>query len=389
MHTLPRPETLAADDQHATVFVAFELSKAKWKIGLVPTGSQKMSRFTLEGGDTAGLAALLARKRCEAEARCGQAVRIVSCYEAGYDGFWLHRWLEQHGVKNHVLDPASIEVERHKRRVKTDRIDLDKLMRVLLALYRGEPRVCRQAQVPSVGDEDGKRPHRERERLNKERGAHVSRIKGLLHGQGIRDINPLGRRFGGKLAELRTGDGRALPPALLAEITRELTRLRLLTEQIAGLEADIREQKHAACAGSTAAKAAQLTRLVGIGMAGAQTLAHEVYYRSFANRRQVGSYVGLTGTPYDSGDQRREQGISKAGNPRARTMLIELAWLWTRHQPDSELSRWFHRRVGTLKGRIRKIAIVALARKLAVALWRYLETGLVPTGARLRAASAI
>jgi transposase len=180
-----------------------------------------------------------------------------------------------------------------------------------------------------------------------------------------------------------------VPPALAAEIARELARLRLLVEQIAGLEAEITAQMHAAAAGSTAAKAAQLSRLVGIGMAGAQTLAHEVYYRSFANRRQVGSYTGLTGTPYDSGASRREQGISKAGNARARTMLIELAWLWQRHQRDSELSRWFHQRVGTIKGRIRKIAIVALARKLAVALWRYLETGLVPTGARLRAAPVI
>lgn len=389
MRTSPTVETPAAPCEHATIFVAFELSKAAWKVGLVLPGSQKMSRFTLEGGDTAGLAELLRRKRREAEARCGQPVRIVSCYEAGYDGFWLHRWLGEHGVRNHVLDPASIEVERRKRRVKTDRIDLDKLMRVLLALYRGEPRVCRQARAPSVAEEDAKRRHRERERLNRERGAHVSRIKALLHGQGIRDANPLARRFAEMLAKRRTGDGHAVPPALAAEIARELARLRLLVEQIAALEAEIQEQRRTAPAGSTAAKAAQLDRLVGIGMAGAQTLAHEVYYRSFANRRQVGSYTGLTGTPYDSGASRREQGISKAGNPRARTVLIELAWLWQRYQPDSELSRWFHQRVGNTKGRMRKIAIVALARKLAVALWRYLETGLVPTGARLRAAPAI
>jgi transposase len=385
MRRMPVLETLAARCEHATMHVAFELSKAKWKIGIVMPGSQKMSRYTLAGGDTVGLAALLARKRREA----GPGVRIVSCYEAGYDGFWLHRWLEQHGVENHVLDAASIEVERRRRRVKTDRVDLDKLMRVLLALQRGEPRVCRQVQVPSAGDEDAKHCHRERGRLLQERGAHVNRIKGLLHGQGIRDANPRAEGFEERLGELRTGDGQAVPSALAAEIARELARLRLLVAQIAALEAEIAAQRHAGAPGSTAAKAAQLSRLVGIGMAGSQMLAYEVYYRSFANRCQVGSYTGLTGTPYDSGASRREQGISKAGNARARTMLIELAWLWQKHQRDSELSRWFHQRVGTIKGRIRKIAIVALARKLAVALWRYLETGLVPTGARLRAAPAI
>jgi transposase len=389
MRTSPTVKTPAALYEHGTIFVAFELSKATWKVGVILPCSQKMSRFTLEGGDTAGLTDLLGRKRREAETRCGQAVQIVSCYEAGYDGFWLHRWLGAQGVRNHVLDPASIEVERHKRRVKTDRIDLDKLMRVLLALCRGEPRVCRQARAPSVADEDARRRHRERERLKEERGAHVSRIKALLHGQGIRDVDPRSRRFAALLAKRLTGDGHTVPPVLAAEVAREHARLRLVVEQITGLEAEIQQQMDAAPAGSTAAKAAQLGQLVGIGMAGAQTLAHEVYYRSFANRRQVGSYTGLTGTPYDSGNSRREQGISKAGNRRARTMLIELAWLWRRHQPDSELSRWFHQRVGNIKGRIRKIAIVALARKLAVALWRYLETGLVPTGARLRAAPAI
>jgi transposase len=292
-------------------------------------------------------------------------------------------------VKNHVLDPASIEVERRKRRAKTDRIDLEKLMRVLLALYRGEPRVCREAQAPSLAAEDARRPHRERERLVRERGAHVNRIKALLHGQGIRDINPLARHFEQKLAKLRTGDGEALPPALAAEIRRERARLLLLVEQIAGLEAEIGKAMGTATDGSTAAKAAQLHQLVAIGITSAQVLAHEVYYRSFANRRQVGSYIGLAGTPYDSGETRREQGISKAGNPRARTTLLELAWLWRRYQPGSELTQWFEKRVGEAKGRVRKIFIVALARKLAVALWRYLETGTVPTGARLRAAPAI
>jgi transposase len=240
-----------------------------------------------------------------------------------------------------------------------------------------------------VAEEDAKRPHRERERLIKERGAHINRIKALLHGQGLRDINPLAKRFLAALGELCTGDGHALPPALTVEIKREHARLLLLVEQIAAVEAEIRETMLAAPLGSTTAKAAQLTRLKSIGPATAQVLAHEVYYRDFANRRQLGGFIGLAGTPFDSGQSRREQGISKAGNPRARAALIELAWFWLVHQPDSDLSRWFTQRVGDLKGRVRKIAIVALARKLAVALWRYLETGVVPNGAVLKTAPQV
>lgn len=385
MKQSPTVDTPAVPHQDGTVYVAFELSKAKWQLGIVVPGVAKMSRHIVPGGDTAAVAALLARARRKAAARCAGPVRLVSCYEAGYDGFWLHRWLEQQGVENHVLDPASIEVNRRQRRAKTDRLDVEKLMRVLLAYCRGEPRVCSVARPPAVAAEDDKRRHRERARLITERGAHVNRIKALLHGQGIRDVNPLAPRFGQRLGALVTGDGHNVPPALAREIAREHARLMLLAEQIAAVEAEIRMTMQAAPAGSTAAKAMQLTRLKSIGETTAQVLAHEVYYRAFANRRQVGSFVGLTGTPYDSGQARREQGISKAGNPRARAALIELAWFWLVHQPESELTRWFTTRVGERKGRMRKIAIVALARKLAVALWRYLETGLVPSGAVLKA----
>lgn len=379
---------LAANNEDATVFVAFELSKATWKLGLVMPGSQKMSRYTVAGGDTAAVARLLEAARQKVARRAAGPVRIVSCYEAGYDGFWLHRWLTSQGVVNRVLDPASIEVNRRRRRVKTDRIDLEKLMRVLLALCRGEPRVCSVAHPPSVGEEDAKRPHRERERLVKERGAHTNRIKALLHGQGLRDSNPLATGFVAGLAKLCTGDGHGLAPALLAEIGREHARLLMLVEQIAVIEAEILVALRAPT-NATAAKAAQLTRLKSIGPATAQVLAHELYYRDFANRRQLGGFTGLTGTPFDSGQMRREQGIGKAGNARARATLIELAWFWLVHQPDSDLSRWFTRRVGDLKGRVRKIAIVALARKLAVALWRYLESGVIPTGAVLKTAPRV
>ncbi len=369
----------AAPYKDATMFVAFELSKKKWKIGIVLPRSEKMSRYTLDGGDTMGLAKLLTESRQKAAARCGTEVRVVSCYEAGYDGFWLDRWLGGQGVVNHVLDPASIEVNRRERSAKTDRIDLEKLMRALLALIRGEPRVCSVVRVPSVEDEDAKRRTRERERVLRERGAHINRIKALLHGQGIRNVKPTAKRFLGHLAAFRTGDGRPVPPTLAAEITREHARLCLVEEQIVTILRETAEMMRTAPAGSTAAKAAMLARLNGIA-GSALVLANEVFYRRFANRRQVGSYLGLTGTPYDSGETRREQGISKAGNRRVRALAIELAWLWVRHQPDSELSQWFKKRVGTLKGRVRKIAIVALARKLMVALWRYVEFGILPHG---------
>jgi transposase len=382
MMKLDRTDTPTTGD-YATVYVAFELSKVKWKLGIILPGSEKMSRYTIAGGDLAALTARLTAARTKA-ARTGESVRIVSCYEAGFDGHWLHRWLTEQGIVNHEIDPASIQVNRRARRAKTDRIDLEQLMRALLAYRRGEPRVCSVVHVPTVEDEDRKRRNRERGRLLKERTAHTNRIKGLLHAQGIRDAMPLKPGFVATLDGLRTGDGRPLSPRFQAEIVREHQRLMLVSKQLAALEADSRAEQRAAAPGSAEAKTVQLAQLKGIGPVGGQGLVNEVFYRSFDNRRQLGSYFGLTGMPYDSGERRRDQGISKAGNHRARELAIELAWLWVTHQPDSELSRWFRERVRDIKGRIRRIAIVALARKLMVALWRYLETGVVPTGAVLR-----
>jgi transposase len=372
-----------ATAEHATVYLAFELSKAKWKLGVLLPGSPKLSRYTIGGGDLMALTARLADMRKKAAA-CGRPIRILSCYEAGLDGHWLHRWLTGQGVINHEIDPSSIEVNRRARRAKTDRIDLEKLMRAFLAHLRGEPRVCSIVHVPTVEDEDRKRRSREREYLIKERTAHINRIKGLLHGQGIRDVKLRDPSFIESLASLRTGDGRPLPPRLLDEIRREHERLCLLVKQINELEARSRAELRAAVPGSPEAKIMQLVDLKSIGPVGGQCLVNEVFYRDFDNRRQVGSYFGLTGSPYDSGDRRREQGISKAGNRRARELAIELAWMWTINQPDSALTRWFRERVRDIKGRIRRIAIVALARKLMVALWRYLTTGMVPAGAVLR-----
>jgi len=377
----------ATDCVPARIFVAIELSKKSWLAAVLTPLADKISLHTLAAGDGAAVASLLARMRHKAEAALGRPVDVMSCYEAGYDGFWLHRLLQAHGVNSHVLDPASLQVNRRARRAKTDRIDVHGLLRALMAHLRGEPKVVSVVRVPSVADEDARRPHRERDRLVRERVQHVNRIKGLCATQGIYDYEPLRRDRRERLAVLRTGDGRPLPPQLAAEIGRELTRLELVLAMIGEIEAarDAVVRGKAPAAHPHGDKIAQLARLKAIGPEFATVLTGEVFYRSFANRRQVASYVGLDGSPFESGGTRREQGISKAGNPKARTTMIELAWMWLRHQPDSALSRWFRERVGTLKGRPRRIAIVAMARKLLIALWRYLETGLVPDGAVLKA----
>ena len=315
-------------------------------------------------------------------------MEIVSCYEAGYDGFWLHRLLEAHGIRNYVIDPASLQVDRRARRAKTDRVDVERLLRSLMAYLRGEPKVWSVVRVPSVAEEDDRRLHRERGRLINERIQHVNRIKGLLAIHGIYDYQPLRRDRMQQLERLRTADGRTLPPRLKAEILRELQRLVLVVGMIKTIEAERdaiasakieTEQQH-----SSAKRIQDLAKIKSIGPEFATTLVGEVFYRSFDNRKQLGSYVGLTPAHFQSGAMCRDQGISKAGNGKARTVMIELAWLWLRHQPDSPLSVWFRDRVGKLKGRIRRIAIVAVARKLLIALWRYLETGLVPKGAALK-----
>jgi transposase len=371
---------------YAIVHIVFELSKAKWKLGVQLPGSPKLSRYTIAGGDLAALSKLLTAARGRAERSSGKAVRIVSCYEAGYDGHWLHRWLTDHGVSNYEIDPSSIEVSRRARNAKTDRIDLDKLMRTFLTYLRGEPRACSMVHVPSAAEEDRKRRNRERDRLKKERTAHTNRIKGLLHAQGIRDVHPLQRGFIAGLEQMRTGDGRLLAPNLKQEVIHEHERLSLVERQLRQIEAQSMTEVKAAVPGSVEAQIAQLIDLRGLGLVSSLGLMNEAFYRSFENRRQVGAYFGLTGTPFDSGSSKRDQGISKAGNSRARALAVEVGWLWVQHQPNSELTRWFLARVGNQKGRVRRIAIVALTRKLMVALWRYVTTGVVPTGAVLRQA---
>jgi transposase len=310
---------------------------------------------------------------------------MVAIQEAGLDGFWIHRLLENNGVESHVVDAASIAVDRRHRRVKTDAIDGETLLRTLMAWARGERRVCSMVRPPSPTEEDRRRLTRERGTLLKERIQHTNRIKGLLSGQGITDYDPLGKDRHTRLDALKTGDGRALPERLKTQIRREIERLDLVKAQIATVEHD-RDALVKTTVDTEAQNAgAMLSRLKGIGAEFSSLIWLEALFRSFANRRQLAAYAGLAPSPWQSGSIDRDQGISKSGNRRLRHTMIELAWFWLCHQPESVLSVWFRARVGQARGRVRRIAIVALARKLLVALWRYATQGVVPEGAVFKA----
>jgi len=371
-----------------TIFVAIELSQRTWLVTIHSPDRDRLSRHKLAGGDHAGLLALLENVRSRATRKLGSVPAIVSCYEAGYDGFWLHRLLTAAEIRNHVFDPASIAVEQRGRRTKTDRIDGEQLLRTLMAYCRGEPRVVRIVHVPSPEQEDVRRATRERDRLIKEQGSHVNRIKSLLRLLGMAVGNPRRRDWLIWLAPRRDWQGRAVPPATMAEIAHEHARLMLVREQLAALEKRPAATKPTPATAEMARRRDRLFQLKALGPAFSGTLTNEVFYKDFRNHRQVGAYVGLAPSPWQSGKTNRDQGISKAGNPRARRTAIELAWLWIRHQPDSTLTRWFHQRTANASSRIKRIAIVALARKLMVALWRYLTTGLVPEGAVLKPVEA-
>jgi transposase len=371
-----------------TVHVAIELSSSTWLIAARLPSTVKPRLHRIEGGDTAALLKLLSELGQQASTRLGYGVDIVCCFEAGRDGFWLHRLLTTHGIGVHVLEPTSILVNRRARRAKTDRLDAEGMLRILAAWLNGDRQVCSMVRVPTVEDEDAKRPHREREHLVHEKLRVENRIEALLFTQGIRG-RPSLRSWERDMAELRTGDGRALPPLLRAELDRLRRRLVLALELIRELEA---ERTAALAAASEAAvadtamalKITALQRIRGIGENFSAVLVREVLYRSFANRRQLASYVGIAPMPYQSGGMDRDRSISRGGNPRARTTLIQLAWLWLRYQPGSALAAWFRERVGALQGRTRRIAIVAMARKLLIVLWRYVETGVLPEGIEIR-----
>ena len=373
---------------YGTIFVAIELSQKTWLVTLHSPDKGKMSHHHLKGGDHVGLLELIDRVRDRAARALGGVPAVVSCYEAGYDGFWLHRLLLAAGITNYVFDPASIAVDQRARRVKTDRIDGEKMLRTLMAYLRGEPRVVRIVRAPTAEQEDARRASRERDRLVKEQTAHSSRIKALLRLLGMAVGNPRRRDWLSWLATQRDWQGQAVPPQVLSEIKHEHARLMLVRERLDALAKTPAQADRPPAAAQMTERSELLLRLKCLGPAFATTLTNEVFYKDFRNRREVASYFGLTPSPWQSGGINRDQGISKAGNPRARCAAIELAWLWLRHQPDSKLTQEYRRRTLDASKRIKRVAIVALARKLVVALWRYLTTGLVPEGAVLKAVKA-
>jgi len=347
-------------------------------------GSDKPHLHRIDGGNTVGLLALISSLRDRVARRLNVAIGVVCCFEAGRDGFWLHRLLTVHGVANYVLEPTSILINRRARRAKTDRLDAVGMLRVLAAYLRGDRQSCSMVRVPTPDEEDAKRIHRERESLIQERLRIENRIEALLFTQGIRK-RPSLRSWKRDRSILRTGDGREMPRHLGAELDRLHRRLVVILELIREVEAERDEAAETKPQDRTCRKIAALRCIRGLGENFSAVLTREVFYRSFDNRRQIASYVGITPMPYQSGGMDRDRRISRAGNPRARTTMIQLAWLWLRYQPGSELAVWFRKRVGALTGRTRRIAIVAMARKLLIALWRYVETGVVPAGAEIRA----
>lgn len=361
----------------AKLLVSLELANVKWRVA-ASDGGTRVREYTVRAGDGAGLLSVIERAR--ARFGLGKEAPVLSCYEAGRDGFWLHRFLVANGIGNIVVDASSIEVNRRRRRAKTDRIDGRKLLANLVRFEAGEKKVWSVLRVPTQAEEDARRPHRERERLVKERRAHVARMKSLLVMHNVRL-----KRVGGQAWQQRL-KALGLPPAVCAELEREGQRLGLVDQQIAQSE---REHAQALKSSNDEASAKQrcMQRLRGVGAIGAWVLVQELFgWRSFNNRRELAGCVGLGGSPYNSGSMERDQGISKAGNPRVRTLSVELAWSWLRFQPDSALAKWYMERFGRGSGRSRRIGIVALARRLLIALWRFVEHGVVPQGARLKAA---
>lgn len=377
--------TLTRDDsaKTATLHIAFELSDSQWLLamsdGEVRAGKSRVRR--MEARDLARLAVEVdkARRHFGLASDC----ELVSCYEAGRDGFWLHRELEQRGFHNVVVDSASIEVNRRKRRAKTDRLDARRLLSLLLRYQHGETDVWSVVRVPSVDDEDARQLHRERTQLKKEIRQHRMRIQCLLITQGVKIS--VDQKFLKLLPVIQLPNGGGVPQALQARLRREYERLTAAQHQLREVEKARLELLRRTEPPKRIVKVQALQRLRGVGMESSWLLVMEFFgWRTFNNRREVGAAAGLTGCPFNSGNSSHEQGISKAGNPRVRSLMVELAWLWLRHQPDSELSHWFARKWGAGSTRSKKVGIVALARRLLIALWKYVERGVTPAGALLK-----
>jgi transposase len=363
----------------SVLYLAFDLGRSSWKLAFTVGAGQKPRIRSIAAGDTDAL--MLEIRRAKHRFALPPEAPVISCYEAGRDGFWLHRLLVHQCVQNIVVDAASIEVNRRKRRAKSDKLDASKLVRMLIRWHNGEKKLWGVVRVPTVADEDGRQLHRELIELKAERTAIVNRIKGLLAGLGLSIVvdGDLPRR----LAELRQWDGASVPPDFSGRILREFERWQLVRRQIHDLETE-RTKRIRDDATPQVEQVRRLLELKGIGENGSWLLVREFFgWRQIRNRRELASLAGLTPTPYNSGDTQREQGISKAGNRWVRWMMVELAWSWLRLQPRSKLSRWYQRRFGHGGSRVRKTGIVAMARKLLIALWKYLEKGEMPPGAEL------
>jgi transposase len=364
----------------AVLYMAFELGQNRWRVRFGDGSRTREIEMRARDLERLNEEVAKARRRFGLPAE----VRLLSCYEAGRDGFWLHRYLASQGVENLVVDSASIEVKRHRRRVKTDRVDVGKLLQMLIRYDHGERKVWSVVRVPDAEAEDWRQIHREIERLKKEAAQHRMRIQSLLITQGISVT--VGRHFRRDLEGYRLWDGTELSRHLKRALIREHERLELVERQRREIEA-LRRRVVAEQPTEALSRVAMMQRLCGIGINGAWVFGMEFFgWRHFHNRREVGAAAGLTPTPYASGDTAREQGISKAGNRRVRWLIVELAWCWLRYQPESRLCRWYRERFAGGGKRLRRIGIVAVARRLLIDLWRYVEYGVVPEGAKLKAA---
>lgn len=363
------------------LYVAFELGWTKWKLGFCTRLDEKAWVVTIDARDIGAMMKTIAKARARFEV--SPTCPVASCYEAGRDGFWLDRLLKEKGVTNVVVDSGSIKVDRRARRAKTDRLDAEDLLTMLVRHISGEPKVWHVVHVPTPEQEDARHLQREIRTLKKEQTRVVNRVRGLLASQGV--AVKMGRRgLLVPLESLRIWDGSPLRSGLHLRIEQELSRHTVVHDQLLALEVE-RKRAIRDGNGAMAAMARRLMELKSVGEATAQTLSREVFYRDFSNRRQIGSYSGLTPSPYQSGERSHDSGISRAGNRHARGILVDLAWDWLRYQPRSALSRWFEKRFGSGGPRMRKIGIVALARKLLIALWRYAGSGVLPEGARRKA----
>jgi transposase len=384
--TQPASSITPVLDYGVTIIGALELSGKSWVLAVQLPGVKRHSKHVL-GPSCEDLVALIERLKARSLSTGHKIERVILTHEAGRDGFWLARFLERCGVEVHVMQPSSIPVDRRARRAKTDAIDVEMLLRTLMAWLRGEPRVCSMVPIPREADEEARRAHREREDLLCERRSIVNKMDGILATLGVKGFKALRRDRREQLRLLHQPGGDAIPQLARARLERLLERLELVLQQIAKVE-KVRDAVFDKPAPENEAERMirSLAKLRSIGADFATLLVREAFVRDFQNRRAVAGYAGLGGTPFSSGSIEREQGIGKDGNRRLRTAMVELAWLWLRWQPGSGLSAWFRRRTEQAGSRTKKIMIVALARKLLVALWRYVRDGVIPEGAEMKAA---